>query len=117
VVNIASAAALRGNAGLAAYSAAKAAVISMTRCLARELGPMGIRVNAIAPGLIDTPTARRWIDRMGGMEQALELVGPSLAIKRAGHPEDVAHLVVVLASPVASYVTGVVLPVDGGMSA
>jgi len=117
IVNISSAAGLRGNVGLAAYSAAKAAVVAMTRCLARELGPANIRVNTIAPGLIDTPTARRWTDRLGGMEKALELVGSALCIARAGNPEEVARTVVFLASPAASYITGVVLPVDGGMSA
>jgi NAD(P)-dependent dehydrogenase (short-subunit alcohol dehydrogenase family) len=117
IVNIASGAALRGSVGLAAYSAAKAALVSMTRCLARELGPMSIRVNAIAPGLIDTPTARRWIDQLGSMEHALALVDHSLVIKRAGTAEEVAALVVFLASPAASYITGAVLPVDGGMNA
>ncbi len=117
IVNISSAAGLRGNVGLAAYSAAKAALVAMTRCLARELAPAKIRVNAIAPGLIDTPTARRWTDRVGGMEKALELVGSALCIPRAGEADEVARAVVFLASPAASYITGVVLPVDGGMSA
>lgn len=117
VVNIASGAALKGNAGLAAYSAAKAALVSMTRCLAVELAPFNIRVNAIAPGLIDTPTARRWIDRVGGMEAVISLIGQAMPIKRAGQPEEIAAMVAMLASPVSSYVTGVVLPVDGGMAA
>jgi NAD(P)-dependent dehydrogenase (short-subunit alcohol dehydrogenase family) len=117
VVNIASGAALKGNAGLAAYSAAKAALVSMTRCLAVELAPFGIRVNAIAPGLIDTPTARRWIDRIGGMDSVIALIGQSMPIKRAGTPEEIASMVAVMASPCSSYVTGVVLPVDGGMAA
>jgi NAD(P)-dependent dehydrogenase (short-subunit alcohol dehydrogenase family) len=117
VVNIASGAALRGNVGLAAYSAAKAALVSMTRCLAVELAPFAVRVNAIAPGLIDTPTARRWIDRIGGMDEVVAMIGQSMPTKRAGRPEEVAAIVALLASPISSYVNGVVVPVDGGMSA
>ncbi|GIW40368.1 MAG: oxidoreductase [Candidatus Binatia bacterium] len=117
IVNVASGAGLRGNVGLVAYSAAKAALLLMTRCVAREVGNLNIRANAIAPGLFDTPTGRRWIDLVGGMDKALELVGGGMAIRRAGRPEEVARAVVFLASEAASYITGVVLPVDGGMSA
>jgi NAD(P)-dependent dehydrogenase (short-subunit alcohol dehydrogenase family) len=117
IVNTASGAAVRGNAGMTAYSAAKAALVSMTRCLARELAPMNIRVNAIAPGLIDTPTARRWIDQVGGMDTVLQMIGHNMPIRRAGRPEEIAAAIVFLASPAASYINGVVLPVDGGMNA
>lgn len=117
VVNVASAAGLHGNAGLTAYSASKAALMLMTRCLAREAGPLGIRANAVAPGFFDTPTGRRWSDPLGGIEKAVELVGHTMAIRRAGKPEEVARAVVFLASEAASYITGVVLPVDGGMGA
>jgi len=117
IVNVASAAGLHGNPGLAAYSAAKAALMLLTRCLARELGHHNIRANAVAPGLFDTPTGRRWIDTIGGMDAALKLVGGTMALRRAGQPEEVANAVVFLASEAASYITGVVLPVDAGMSA
>jgi len=117
ILNIASGAALRGNAGLAAYSAAKAALISMTRCAAIELAPSNIRVNAIAPGLIDTPMARKWIDRIGGMDSVISLIGQNMPIKRAGQPEEIAAMAAMLVSPRSSYVNGVVVPVDGGMGA
>lgn len=117
IVNIASAAALRGNVGLAAYSAAKAALISLTRNLAIEVAPLGIRVNAIAPGLIDTRMARVWIDRIGGMDAVMERIGHNMPIHRAGRPEEIASAVAFLASSASSYITGVVLPVDGGMNA
>ncbi len=117
IVNVASAAGLRGHGGLTAYSASKAALILMTRCLAHELGPHDVRANTVCPGFIDTPTSRRWTDMLGGTEAALEAVAGALAIRRPGRPEDVAAMIVTLASPVASYVTGAVVPVDGGMSA
>lgn len=117
IVNIASTAALRASPGLSAYSAAKAAVIAMTRCLAAELAGTGIRVNSVAPGLIDTPMSRRAMDLLGGREAMMKLVAGSLSIKRPGEPEEIARAVVFLASDLASYITGVTLPVDGGMSA
>ena len=117
IVNVASAAAFRGSPGLAAYSAAKAAVVSMTKCLAAELAGSGIRVNAVAPGLIDTPMGRRAMDMVGGREAMMRLVAGALSVKRPGEPQEIARAVVFLASDLASYVTGVTLPVDGGMTA
>lgn len=117
IVNVSSTAAMRGSPGLGAYSAAKAAVISMTRCLAAELAGAGVRVNSVAPGLIDTPMSRRAMDMVGGRDAMMRLVAPSLSIKRPGDPREIARVVVFLASELASYVTGATLPVDGGMTA
>jgi NAD(P)-dependent dehydrogenase (short-subunit alcohol dehydrogenase family) len=117
IVNIASAAAFRGSPGLTAYSAAKAAVVAMTKCLAAELAGSGIRVNSVAPGLIDTPMGRRAMDTVGGRDAMMKLVSGALSIKRPGVPEEIARAVVFLASDLASYVTGITLPVDGGMTA
>jgi NAD(P)-dependent dehydrogenase (short-subunit alcohol dehydrogenase family) len=117
IVNVASAAAFRGSPGLTAYSAAKAAVVAMTKCLAAELAGSGIRVNSVAPGLIDTPMGRRAMDAVGGRDAMMKLVSGALSIKRPGLPEEIARAVVFLASDLSSYVTGVTLPVDGGMTA
>ena len=117
IVNISSTAAFRGSPGLTAYSAAKAAVVTMTKCLAAELAGSGIRVNSVAPGLIDTPMSRRAMEMVGGRDAMMKLLSGTLSIKRPGLPEEIARAVVFLASDLASYVTGVTLPVDGGMTA
>jgi 3-oxoacyl-[acyl-carrier protein] reductase len=109
VVNLASIAGTQGMAGVAAYSASKAAVVGYTLASAKELAPKGIRVNAIAPGLIDTDMVRAatpdWYER--------QLQG--IRMGRIGTPEDVAGVAVFLASHLSRYVTGQVIGVDGGM--
>ena len=93
----------------APYSAAKAGVIGLTKALAKELGPSGIRVNCVAPGVIDTA--------MNGHLSPKELaaLGAEAPLCRIGRPEEVAQAIYFLASDQASYITGQVLPVDGGM--
>jgi len=113
IVNIASITAFVGAGIPAAYCASKGAIVAMTRALASELAPAGVRVNAIAPGLIDTPMASRTIDD----EAALRRTMARTPLRRPGQPEDVAEAVAFLASDRARYITGVVLPVDGGMLA
>ena len=110
IINISSSGALDGNAGRTAYNATKAALISTTQTMARELGSMGIRVNAIAPGLIDTDMANKNtpIEIMQN-----EIEGTSL--RRIGTPEEVANVIMFLASDLSSYVTGQIWRVDGGM--
>jgi 3-oxoacyl-[acyl-carrier protein] reductase len=111
IVNIASVNGLRGKAGQANYSAAKGGLIALTRTLARELGPSGIRVNAVAPGMIDTPMTA------GLPPEARARALAESALGRLGTPSDVAGAVLFLASPLARHITGHVLVVDGGQLA
>ncbi len=110
IVNVASISGVRGDALLGAYSASKAALIAMTRVLARELGPLGIRVNAIAPGLVRTDFSRVLVE---DPELRRRFTAAS-ALGRVAEPEEVAGAAVFLASDASSFVTGSVLAVDGG---
>jgi len=109
IINISSIVALDGNFGQTNYAASKAGIIGFTKSLAKELGKHGITVNAVAPGLIETdilksmPNARR------------EELARAIPLGRSGIPQDVANLVVFLASKNASYITGDVISIDGGL--
>lgn len=108
IVNIASISGLAGTAGQTNYAASKGAVISFTKSLARETGPLGIRVNAVAAGLIDT-------EMTAGLKPAVvEKIVSSSALGRIGTTDEVAEAVLFLASGRASYITGQYLTVDGG---
>ncbi len=109
VVNVASIEGIQPAAGHSHYSASKAAVLAHTRAAALELGPTGIRVNAVAPGLIDRPgMAEAWPDGVARWEAAAPL-------QRLGTAADVADACLFLASPLARWITGAVLVVDGGV--
>lgn len=109
IVNISSIVGLGGNPGQANYAAAKAGIIGLTKSLAKELGARTIRVNAVAPGYIDTAMTRELSD---DVRKAIVDATPLRAI---GQPSDVANAVLFLASPLSRYITGCTLPVDGGL--
>ncbi len=110
IINMASIVGLGGNAAQANYSASKAGLIGLTRSLAKEVGGRGVRVNAVAPGYIDTDMTRAL------PEQVRQAFLTQVALNRPGTAEDVANAVLFLASDLASYVSGDVLRVDGCMS-
>lgn len=114
IVNVASISGMGGDRGLAAYNAAKAGVINLTRTAALELARAGIRVNAVCPGLIDTPAFRRAVARAPERASAAR---DGIPMRRLGEPDEVAHAILFLASDDASYVTGTTLVVDGGLTA
>lgn len=111
IVNIASIVAMRG-ASPPAYAATKAALIGLTTCLANVYGPSGVRVNCIAPGVIDTPMRNAAV--AGAPEDSPQPRVIPTALGTEGDAWDIAHAVLYLASPAARHVTGVLLPVDGG---
>jgi 3-oxoacyl-[acyl-carrier protein] reductase len=110
IVNMTSVIGLVGNAGQANYAAAKAGVIGLTKSVARELAPRNIRVNAIAPGFIETDMTAEL------SEEVRERVREEVALGTLGTPEDIAAATAYLCSDEARYVTGQVLAVDGGMT-
>jgi 3-oxoacyl-[acyl-carrier protein] reductase len=109
IINISSIIGTNGNVGQSVYGGSKAAVIGITLSLAKELASKSIRVNAIAPGFIETDMARSI-----SPEKYLERVS-SIKMGRVGTPEEVANVAVFLASDLSTYVTGQVIGVDGGM--
>ncbi|MBB5907280.1 NAD(P)-dependent dehydrogenase (short-subunit alcohol dehydrogenase family) [Actinoalloteichus hymeniacidonis] len=110
IVNISSGGAVIGAPLGAVYNATKGAIDSLTRALAVEFGPQGIRVNAVAPGAIRTEKA---LDLMG---ETFEQLVPTLPLRRIGEPEEIAEAVLFLASDRATYITGSILRVDGGVT-
>lgn len=118
IINIASIDALHPTGALAHYDASKGGLVMLTKALALELAPHGILVNAIAPGGIATPGAAAAAERIaqlaGNTEQAASKFLDRLPLKRMGEPDEIARIVLVLASPAADYITGEVIVVDGG---
>lgn len=114
IINISSVSGLVGNSGQTNYSASKAGLIGMTRSLSRELSGRKVTINAVAPGFIETEMTQVLVDKYG--DQFIKEAKTRIPAKRLGTVEEVAAAVVFLASPAASYITGTVLSVDGGMT-
>ena len=110
IVNIASVTAVLGSAGQSAYSATKGAIIALTKSSAKELAPQGIRVNAVAPGIVKTERFEELYEASG--DKIDTRIG-RIALGRLGNPEDVANAVAFLASDQSSYISGQILGVDG----
>ncbi|MEQ1738201.1 MAG: SDR family oxidoreductase, partial [Rhodoglobus sp.] len=118
VVNTASIAGRTGFASFAPYSAAKAAVISLTQAAARALASDGITVNGIAPGVVDTPLwikLDRDLEAMGEGDSNFASMASGILLGRAAKPEDIVPTAIFLAAPDSDYITGQIIPIEGGM--
>jgi len=116
IVNVSSVAGIRPSTTLGMYAVSKAALDQFTRCLAMEMGPKGIRVNSVNPAGVRTPIVYRY-DKDATEEESnkwLDIIGSSYPLGRIGEPGDISSAVVFLASDDASWMTGVIMPVDGG---
>lgn len=111
IINASSVEGLAGMPACTAYAATKWAIRGMTKCAAMELGPKGIRVNSVHPGMIDTP-----MTRVHGGDAAMEYGASKVPLRRVGHPEDIAPLYVFLASDESAYINGAEIAIDGGVT-
>ena len=111
VVNISSSSGTLHRVGQSVYAMTKSALDYLTRTLAGELAPLGVRVNGIAPGPIDTPIHATWAD---DLDEAYRWLGGQVPLGRIGTPDEVALWILLLLSPAASFLTGAVIPLDGG---
>jgi len=114
IVSVSSMTGMVGQANGAVYVATKGALISLTKALALELAPDGIRVNCVCPAGVDTPLMRGWAETMPDPEEVLRGQAAMHLINRMATPEEIAAAILFLASPEASFITGVALPVDAG---
>jgi NAD(P)-dependent dehydrogenase (short-subunit alcohol dehydrogenase family) len=114
VVIVSSMTGMVGQARGAAYDASKGALIAMTRSLALELAPVGIRVNCVCPAGVDTPLMRSWAATLADADAVLQQQSEMHLLKRLATAEEIAAAILFLASPAASFITGVALPVEGG---
>jgi L-fucose dehydrogenase len=116
IVNVSSMTAVLGQDCSSAYCATKGAQVSLTKALARELGPSGIRVNAILPSNIDTPLMRDWAATLPDPESALERVSQMQVFGRMGTIEEMGEVALFLASDASSFITGQAIEAEGGAS-
>lgn len=114
IINTASTLGLIGSEGYAAYGAAKAGLVLLTQQIAVEYGP-SVRANVIAPGSIDTPRFRTVLEKTPGAKDFVEGLKRNIPVRRLGTAEDVAAIALFLASDMSAYITGAVLPADGGL--
>ena len=114
IINVTSRLASIGVPTMGIYSASKGAILALTTAAAVELAPLGIRVNAVAPGMTNTPLYADWVAEQDDPEETVRRVASAIPLQRIAEPEDVAAAVSYLASPGATYITGVSIPVDGG---
>ena len=117
IVNNASYFGLVGGQGTAAYSASKGAVVMLTKAMALDHARQGIRVNCVCPGSVDTPMLHKEMEEMGGARQIRSIFEEKHPIGRISQPAEIAQAILYLASDAAAFVTGVALPVDGGLTA
>jgi NAD(P)-dependent dehydrogenase (short-subunit alcohol dehydrogenase family) len=117
VVNLASISGMVGLGDQAAYSASKGAIVQLTRQLAVDWSPRGVRVNAIAPGAIDTPFLRNALSGVPDIDEVLAQIAADHPLGRISLPDEIAEIVVFLASPRSRFVTGAILMADGGYTA
>jgi NAD(P)-dependent dehydrogenase (short-subunit alcohol dehydrogenase family) len=115
IINTASTLGLIGSEGYAAYGAAKAGLVLLTKQLAVEYGP-AVRANVIAPGSIDTPRFQKVLEQTPGADEFVEGLKRTIPLRRLGLAEDVAGIALFLASDLSAYLTGAVLPADGGLA-
>ena len=116
IINISSMVGILGQDMASAYCATKAAQLGFTRALAKELGPRGIRVNAILPGNIDTPLMREWAATLDDPESALERVSQMQVFGRMGTAEEMGRIALFLATEESSFITGQCIQAEGGAS-
>jgi cyclopentanol dehydrogenase len=117
IVNVASVGGIVGFPGMAAYGAAKGGVVQLTRSMATDLAPFGVRVNVICPGVIDTPMPRKYLENVEDKAAAWKVMESMHLMKRLATPEEIVAAALFLASDEASFFTGAVIPVDGGLTA